>query len=64
DILVKEFPKATVLLVAHRLSNIIRICDEVLVLSQGCVVETGIPSQLLQDPKSYLARAATSANLL
>jgi ABC-type multidrug transport system fused ATPase/permease subunit len=45
----------TVLLIAHRLSTVER-ADQLIVLSEGCVLENGSPKELLQKSDSYFSQ--------
>ena len=45
----------TVFIIAHRLSTI-RNCDVIVVLSDGCVVETGPPSELSTRADGHFAK--------
>ena len=54
----------TVLLIEHHMDIIIGICDRMLVLSYGEVIDTGIPKDVIADPrviKAYLGGAHTAA---
>jgi ABC-type multidrug transport system fused ATPase/permease subunit len=44
--------KITIIVIAHRLSTV-KICDRLLALDQGKIVEEGSPEQLLNDKDSY-----------
>ncbi|CAM9972835.1 unnamed protein product, partial [Ectocarpus sp. 12 AP-2014] len=57
DVVRTSFKGKTVIMVAHRLNTVID-CDQVVVLSEGSVVEAGHPHVLLQDP---LASSGTAA---
>ena len=48
-----EFATATMLLVAHRLSSVMRFCTRVVVMSDGRIVETGSPISLATQPASH-----------
>jgi branched-chain amino acid transport system ATP-binding protein len=55
----------TVLLIEHHMDVIVGICDRMLVLSYGEVIGTGVPRDVIADPrvvKAYLgsAHAATA----
>lgn len=43
-----EFAGYTVVMVSHRLDMVLATCDTVVVLDQGRVVETGVPSELVE----------------
>jgi branched-chain amino acid transport system ATP-binding protein len=50
----------TVLLIEHHMDIIVGICDRMLVLSYGEVIDTGIPREVIADPrviKAYLGSA-------
>jgi branched-chain amino acid transport system ATP-binding protein len=50
----------TVLLIEHHMDIITGICDRMLVLSYGEVIDTGIPREVVKDPrviKAYLGSA-------
>jgi branched-chain amino acid transport system ATP-binding protein len=54
----------TVLLIEHHMDIITGICDRMLVLSYGEVIETGIPKDVIADPrviKAYLGSAHVAA---
>jgi branched-chain amino acid transport system ATP-binding protein len=54
----------TVLLIEHHMDIITGICDRMLVLSYGEVIDTGIPRDVIADPrviKAYLGGAHTAA---
>lgn len=56
----REARGVTVLLIEHHMDIITGICDRMLVLSYGEVIDTGIPSQVIADPrviKAYLGGA-------
>ncbi|THD21067.1 Multidrug resistance associated protein 7 [Fasciola hepatica] len=55
EIMNREFSEATVLLIAHRLSSVRRLCSRVLVMQSGCLVADGAPEQILADDKIQLA---------
>ena len=42
----------TILVIAHRLSTVMD-CDKLFVLENGRIVESGAPSELLEDKQSY-----------
>ncbi|KJR86312.1 ABC transporter [Sporothrix schenckii 1099-18] len=44
-----EFAGYTVIMVSHRLDMVLATCDTVVVLDQGRVVETGVPSELVES---------------
>lgn len=41
--MMEAFGEATVLTVAHRLSSVVKHCDRVAVMSEGQIVEEGVP---------------------
>jgi branched-chain amino acid transport system ATP-binding protein len=54
----------TVLLIEHHMDIIIGICDRMLVLSYGEVIDTGIPKDVIADPrviKAYVGGAHAAA---
>lgn len=55
--------KRTLLVIAHRLDTIMN-CDNVLVLSQGELVEQGNPQQLVSNPEGHFHAMAKSSKLL
>ncbi len=60
----REERGVTVLLIEHHMDIITGICDRMLVLSYGEVIDTGIPSQVIADPrviKAYLGGAHGAA---
>uniref|UniRef100_A0A0X3P018 ABC-type xenobiotic transporter n=1 Tax=Schistocephalus solidus TaxID=70667 RepID=A0A0X3P018_SCHSO len=63
NVLVTEFYSSTVLLVAHRLSSVLRFCSRVVVMSNGRVAETGHPATLARDPDSLFAKMLREQNL-
>lgn len=54
--LAEAFEHATVITIAHRMSTVLELCERVVVLSDGRVVEEGDPQLLIKDPSSFLAR--------
>ncbi|KAA0187376.1 ATP-binding cassette subfamily C (CFTR/MRP) member 10 [Fasciolopsis buskii] len=54
EILNREFAEATVLLIAHRLSSVRRLCSRVVVMHSGRVVADGTPEQILGDDRIHL----------
>ncbi|GAB5031367.1 multidrug resistance-associated protein 7 [Nannochloropsis oceanica] len=56
--LAKAFEHATVITIAHRMSTVLELCERVVVLSEGRVVEDGDPKLLVRDSSSFLARLA------
>lgn len=46
----------TVLLITHQMSVIARICEEVVVMSHGCVVEQGKVSDVFSNPQDDLTK--------
>ncbi|CAN0142706.1 unnamed protein product [Ectocarpus sp. 6 AP-2014] len=59
DVVRTSFKGKTVIMVAHRLNTIID-CDQVVVLSEGSVVEAGHPHVLLRDPPASCDTAAAA----
>lgn len=51
----REFTASTLLVIAHRLGTVLD-SDYILGLQEGCLVEFGAPSSLLQQPQSLLCR--------
>jgi branched-chain amino acid transport system ATP-binding protein len=54
----------TVLLIEHHMDIIVGICDRMLVLSYGEVIESGVPREVVADPrvvKAYLGGAHVAA---
>jgi len=49
----------TVLTIAHRVDTVLG-CDRVLVMEDGCIVESGHPNILLQDGETRFSRFATN----
>ncbi|CAM9659184.1 unnamed protein product, partial [Hapterophycus canaliculatus] len=60
DVVRASFKGKTVIMVAHRLHTIID-CNQVVVLSEGSVIEAGHPHLLLQAPARAIASAAKSS---
>jgi peptide/nickel transport system ATP-binding protein len=44
------------LFISHDFSVVKRICDHVLVMKEGKVVEQGVPSQVIQEPQHEYTR--------
>lgn len=61
--LARAFKHATMITIAHRMSTVLDLCDRVLVLSEGKVVEDGNPQELIRDPNSCLARLSAEEKL-
>ncbi|CAM9122833.1 unnamed protein product, partial [Ectocarpus sp. 4 AP-2014] len=59
DVVRSSFKGKTVIMVAHRLNTVID-CDQVVVLSEGSVVEAGHPHVLLRDPRASSGTAAAA----
>ncbi|CAM9122992.1 unnamed protein product [Ectocarpus sp. 4 AP-2014] len=59
DVVRSSFKGKTVIMVAHRLNTVID-CDQVVVLSEGSVVEAGHPHVLLRDPPASSGTAAAA----
>ena len=54
----------TVLLIEHHMDIITGICDRMLVLSYGEVIDTGIPKEVVKNPRvieAYLGGARAKA---
>ena len=54
----------TVMLIEHHMDIIVGICDRMLVLSYGEVIDSGVPSDVIADPrviKAYLGAAHVAA---
>jgi branched-chain amino acid transport system ATP-binding protein len=54
----------TVMLIEHHMDIIVGICDRMLVLSYGEVIDSGVPSDVIADPrviKAYLGTAHVAA---
>lgn len=49
-------PKLTCLFIAHRVGALVNMCDRILVLRRGRVVECGTPGELLASGNSHFAR--------
>src|SRR5690606_4019630 len=47
----REERGVTVLLIAHHMDIIVGICDRMLVLSYGEVIESGVPREVIADPR-------------
>ncbi|BHF60315.1 Multidrug resistance-associated protein 7 [Sparganum proliferum] len=63
NVLVTEFSSSTVLLVAHRLSSVLRFCSRVVVMSMGRVAEAGHPAILARNPDSLFAKMLREQNI-
>eukprot|EP00903_Cladosiphon_okamuranus_P016201 g14950.t2 len=61
DVVRKSFQGKTVIMVAHRLNTVID-CDQIVVLSEGSVVEAGHPNRLLKAPAGATAATTDCAN--
>ncbi len=46
----------TIIIVTHEMQVVHRICDEVAVISQGNVVETGLVSKVFGNPRSNITK--------
>ncbi len=56
----------TVIIVEHRLEELIPICDRLLVMENGCLIETGTPREVipkLKEKRELLAAMPTAARL-
>jgi branched-chain amino acid transport system ATP-binding protein len=56
----REERGVTVMLIEHHMDIITGICDRMMVLSYGEVIDTGIPKDVIADPrviKAYLGGA-------
>lgn len=51
EILIKNF-KGPVVFVSHNINEVSRICDEIVVIDKGKVIENGSSSSVLNNPKS------------
>ncbi len=54
----------TILLIEHNLSEVLRICDKLVVLDNGRRIATGRPAEVMADPRvrlAYLGEAHASA---
>jgi len=49
------------LFISHDLSVVKRICDQVLVMKEGKVVEQGTPTQVIEDPQEDYTRSLIRA---
>lgn len=56
--------KSTVILVTHNLVQARRICDQVIFMNQGEIVECGTSEQILKHPKQELTRRFVAGELL
>ncbi|GAA30468.2 ATP-binding cassette subfamily C (CFTR/MRP) member 10, partial [Clonorchis sinensis] len=57
DVLDREFEGTTLLLIAHRLSSVKRLCSRVLVMDSGQIVAEGDPEQLLANGRIQIESA-------
>ncbi|KAI1419772.1 P-loop containing nucleoside triphosphate hydrolase protein [Xylaria sp. FL1777] len=55
EVIRNEFKDHTIIMIAHRLSSLLDF-DNILVLDQGSLVETGNPTELLSNPSSRFAK--------
>ncbi|MBE9469542.1 MAG: ABC transporter ATP-binding protein [Bacteroidetes bacterium] len=61
--LIKDLQKkynTAVVFISHDLSVVAQIADKILVMKDGCVVETGTPSEILNNPKHNYTKALWS----
>ncbi|KER25840.1 hypothetical protein T265_06759 [Opisthorchis viverrini] len=57
DVLDREFEGTTLLLIAHRLSSVKRLCSRVLVMDSGQIVAEGDPERLLANGRIQIESA-------
>ena len=55
------FSNSTVFTIAHRIETIINY-DKIIVMSSGCIVETGTPDELLRRPEGIFQALASDQN--
>lgn len=55
DVVRREFAGCTVIMIAHRLNMVVDVCDRVLVMDQGAVVEDGDPRVLREMEGTWFA---------
>lgn len=56
EIIRAEFAAYTIIMVAHRLDIVMDLCDRVLILDQGQIVEDGSPKELADNVASYFSK--------
>lgn len=59
---IKTKTKALILYVTHDISSIENICDNIAVLKKGEIVETGLTSDVLQNPKNKYTNELIASN--
>lgn len=64
DIIMREFQNYTVIMVSHRLDMVLNICDRVIVMDHGCIVENGNPRSLQQTAGSRFAELTQASGLV
>ena len=52
DMIYRKFKKKTMLIIAHRLATV-KMCDEIIVMDKGCIVEQGTHEELLNNKGQY-----------
>ncbi len=62
DIIKAEFGNYTVLVISHRLETVMNLCDKVVVLSEGRVVEQGSPKKLAETKGSWFGNLLEEAD--
>ena len=55
EVLRQEFDGYTIIIIAHRLDVVVNLCDRVLVMEKGSVVEDGGPKELVSTEKSLFS---------
>lgn len=55
DVLRQEFDGYTIIIIAHRLNVVVNLCDRVLVMEEGSLVEEGSPRALIDTEKSLFS---------
>ena len=61
---INENERTTVLLITHNLVQARRLCNEILFMDRGSVVEYGSAETVLQDPKQELTKRFVAGELL